>query len=63
MARACGRSVKSMTSAIIRFAAASVLTRVISEPVGARTISICMPGKRCEKRLTTACSVSRKFAV
>ena len=40
-----------MTSAIIRLAAASVLMRVISWPVGARTISICMPGKRSEKRL------------
>ena len=29
-----------MTSAIIRLAAASVLMRVISWPVGARTISI-----------------------
>ena len=52
-----------MTSAIIRLAAASVLMRVISWPVGARTISIWMPGKRAEKRLTTACSVSRKLAV
>src|SRR5947209_4637734 len=56
MPRACTRSVKSMTSAIMRFAAASVFTRVMSWPVGARTISIWMPGKRSEKRLETVCA-------
>jgi hypothetical protein len=53
----------SITSAIIRLAAASVLIRAINWPVGARTISIPMPGKRSEKRFATACSVSRKLAL
>lgn len=52
-----------MTSAVSRLAAASVLMRVISWPVGARTISILTPEKRSEKRLATTCSVSRKLAV
>ena len=51
-----------MTSAIIRLAAASVWMRVISSPVGARTISIWMPEAR-RKALDTACSVSKKLAV
>jgi hypothetical protein len=50
-------------SAIILPAAASVLTRVISWPPGARTISTLISGKRLLKALITCCSTSAKFAV
>ena len=47
----------------LRPAAASVLTRVMSWPPGARTISTLTKGKRLLKALMTSCSTSVKFAV
>jgi hypothetical protein len=50
-------------SAISLPAAASVFTRVISWPPGARTISTLISGKRLLNSLMTSCSTSAKFAV
>ena len=50
-------------SAISLPAAASVLTRVMSWPPGARTISTLISGKCLLNSLITSCSISAKFAV
>src|ERR1700750_1629478 len=57
------RSEWSTTSAVSLPAAASVFTRVMSCPPGARTISTLISGKRLLKALITSCSTSAELAV